>query len=154
MNYKPNLPSSYYTRYKSRALLTSYMGRVSVQKMPLWGHLWRLTTRDGRLALASNVGCVKYKTQTANRPNLKSKALTSLKWWQIKRNWVLHEVAPFLKFAHNIIIIPATVQHKNLHGNESNHNMQTIMWWIIIMRDSQYLTISNSFFCGYEIIMV
>ena len=72
-------------------------------------------TRDGRLTLACNGGCVKYKTQTANKPNLKSKALTSLKWWQIKKNCVLHEVAPFLKLAH---IIPATMQHKNQHGKQ------------------------------------
>ena len=119
MNYKPNLPSSFYTRYKSRALLSSYMGRVSVKKcdfVALFGSS-PLGTR-GLLLLASNVGCVKYKTQTANKPNLKFKALTSLKLY-------FAQSCPFSpKFAY---IIPATVQQKNLHGNGSNHNMQIIM---------------------------
>ena len=65
-NFKPGmsiLPSSYYTRYKSWALPTSGIGGAStcvnrVRKMQN-GPLWRLTARDRRLALASNVGFVK-----------------------------------------------------------------------------------------------
>ena len=93
MNFKPGmniLPSSYYTRYKSRAPPTSGMGGARalvdrVRKMLFYGPLWRLTARDRRLAQASNVGSVKYKAQTANKPSLKPRALTGLKWWQVEK---------------------------------------------------------------------
>jgi hypothetical protein len=31
------------------------------------------------------VGSVKYKAQTANKPNLKPGILTALKWWQVEK---------------------------------------------------------------------
>ena len=81
MNFKPGmniLPSSYYSCYKSRAPPTSGIGGASVRvdrvrKTPFYGPLWRLTVQDRRLALASNVGSVKYKVQTASIPSLKPK---------------------------------------------------------------------------------
>ena len=76
MNFKPGmniLPSSYYTRYKLRALPSSGVGRVSkcvncIRKSLFYASLWQLTARDRRLAVAFNVGSVKQKAQTANKP--------------------------------------------------------------------------------------
>ena len=67
MNFKPGMnivPSSYYTRCKSRAPPTSGVGGASarvdlVQKTPFYASLRRLTAWDRRLAQASNVGFVK-----------------------------------------------------------------------------------------------
>ena len=93
MNFKPGmniLLSSYYTRCKSRAPPTFGMGGASarvnrIRKTPFFGPLWRLTARDRRLALASNIGSVKQKVQTASKPRLKPRALTGLKQWQVEK---------------------------------------------------------------------
>ena len=89
MNFKPGmniLPSSYYTHCKLRAPPTSGVSRMSahvdlVQKKPFYASLWQLTARDRRLTQSSYIGLVKYKAKTANKPSLKPRALTALKWW-------------------------------------------------------------------------
>ena len=86
MNFKPGMNTFYYTRCRSRAPPISGVGGASthvdrVRKSPFYAPLWLLTARDRRLARGSNVGSVRLKIQTANKPSLKPKALTALKWW-------------------------------------------------------------------------
>ena len=97
---------SYFTCCKSRAPTTSGMGRVNacidrVQKLPFYAPLWRLTAQDRRVAQGPNLGSVKQKAQTANKPSQGSHAclemVVSLKG---TRNRVLYEVSHFLKFGY------------------------------------------------------
>ena len=58
------LPSSYYTHKEFRAPPISCVGGAServdrVRKSPFYASLWRLTSWNRRLAVASNVGSVK-----------------------------------------------------------------------------------------------
>ena len=58
--------SSCYTRKELQDPPISCVGGAialvdHVQKLPFYASLWRLTSRDRRLAVACNVGSVKYK---------------------------------------------------------------------------------------------
>ena len=58
------LPSSYYTRKEFRAPPIYCVGGASahvdrVRKSPFYASLWRLTSQDRRLAMASNIGSMK-----------------------------------------------------------------------------------------------
>ena len=67
MNFNPGmnvLTSSCYTSSKLRAPPTSGVGEANkcvdcVRKSPFYASLWRLTARNRRLAVASNIGSVK-----------------------------------------------------------------------------------------------
>ena len=63
-----------------------------VRKSRFYASLWRLSARDRRLAVASSVGFVEWKVQTAEKPS--QKLGDSLK--NAKKNRVLREMVPFL----------------------------------------------------------
>ena len=93
MNFEPGmniLPSSYLHSLQiagpAHIRCGGASGRVHlVRKSPFYATLWQLTARDRRLAQVSNVGSVKWKAQTANKPSLKPGASTALKWWQVEK---------------------------------------------------------------------
>ena len=61
-----------------------------LRPFPVWvgqacTSVWQFTAWDGRLALASNVGSVKWKAQTAYEPCGKPGIPMALEWWQLEK---------------------------------------------------------------------
>ena len=89
MNFKPGMNILTSSCCKTRAPPTSGVGGANeridrVRNSPFYASLWRLTARDRRLAVVSNVGSVKYKAQTASKRSGKPRALEALEFekWQ------------------------------------------------------------------------
>ena len=72
-----------------RAPPTSGVGgaskRINRVRKSFYASLWQLAVRNRRLAVASKVGSVKQKAQTAYRPSGKPGALEALEWWQFEK---------------------------------------------------------------------